>query len=70
MHRQSKKFRCQKGSTIYVIEEDSVGWYLMVYSEKNTPKSSSDFLFDSLEDAIFEAEDRFDVARDSWEEML
>lgn len=63
-----KKFECKKNDIYYVIEEDLVGWYLIVYNNKN--ESSKDYLFDTLEDAMFEAEDKFSIHKNNWKEVL
>lgn len=63
-----KKFECKKNDIYYVIEEDLVGWYLIAYNNKN--ESSKDYLFDTLEDAMFEAEDKFSIHKNSWKEVL
>ena len=54
----------------YVIEEDLVGWYLIVYNDKNKNGSAKDYLFDTLEDAMFEAEDKFSIPKNRWKEVL
>lgn len=58
-----EKYLLKKNGVIYAIEEDLVGWYLIVYKD-NT--SSMDFLFDTLEDAFFEAEERFGIKKTEW----
>jgi len=66
--KKSKKYWRQKGETSYVIEEDLVGWYFIIY-KNHTNKSSEDYLFDTLEDILFEAEDRFGIPKNSWKEI-
>jgi len=65
-----KKFECKKNNMYYVIEEDLVGWYLIVYNDKNKNGSAKDYLFDTLEDAMFEAEDKFSIPKNRWKEVL
>ncbi|GAB4194277.1 MAG: hypothetical protein Tsb0015_17280 [Simkaniaceae bacterium] len=60
----NKKYWYQKKGVTYVLEEDLVGWYLIIY--KNKTSSSEDYLFDTLDEALFEAEDRFDIPKNSW----
>jgi hypothetical protein len=67
--KKFKRYHFQKGNSSYVIEEDLVGWYLIVYNIKNADKSSEDYLFDTLEDALFEAEERFGISKNEWKEI-
>ena len=60
-----RKYRCQKDGVSYLIEEDSVGWYLIVYQND---KSSHDYLIDTLEDAFLKAELIFAIPRKLWHE--
>lgn len=66
-NKKFKKFEYRKNNTYYVIEEDLVGWYLIVY--KNIHESSEDYLLDTLEDAMLEAEERFSIPKNSWKEL-
>jgi len=68
-NKRFKKFECRENDTYYVIEEDLVGWYLIVYTDKNTNESSEDHLLDTLEDAMLEAEERFSIPKNSWKEL-
>lgn len=68
--KEYKKFFCQENGVSYEIEEDVVGWYLFVFSKQDPKKSSEDFLFDTLEDALSEAKNRFDIPIDRWEEVV
>jgi hypothetical protein len=52
-----------------VIEEDIVGFYLIVYNNPQSEKSSEDYLVDSLEDAFQEAKERFGVSSEQWEKL-
>lgn len=36
MNKELNKFEYRENDTYYVIEEDLVGWYLIVYDDKNT----------------------------------
>lgn len=69
-NKKLKKYWCKKDNSSYVIEEDLVGWYLIVYNNQNANKSSEDYLFDTLADALFEAEDRFGISKNKWKEIL
>ncbi len=64
--KKFKKYLFQKGDSFYVVEEDLVGWYLIVFKKHNAAKSSEDFLLDTFEDALIEAKDRFDISRHGW----
>lgn len=50
-----------------IIEEDVVGYYLIVYYNPNSIESNEDYLVDSLEEAFKEAEERFGVLSQQWE---
>ncbi|HSW86748.1 MAG TPA: hypothetical protein VLG49_04515 [Rhabdochlamydiaceae bacterium] len=65
----SKKLKKYQYKLSYVIEEDLVGWYLIIYKDPNINKSVEDYLFDTLEDALFEAEDRFGIPKNDWKEI-
>lgn len=49
-----------------VIEEDIVGYYLIVYDDPKSEKSSEDYLVDSIEEAFQEAKDKFGISRSQW----
>lgn len=50
-----------------IIEEDAVGFYLIVYKNPNTEKSDADYLVDSLEEAFKEANERFQISKEQWQ---
>jgi hypothetical protein len=64
-----EKFQCTLNDKYYLIEEDFVGWYLTVYNTKEMKSSSEDYLLDTIEDAMAEAEDRFAIPRSAWEKV-
>ena len=68
-NKKFKKFEYKGNNAYYVIEEDFVGWYLIVYKEKNSYESSEDHLLDTLEDAMREADERFNIPEKSWKEL-
>jgi len=49
-----------------IIEEDDVGFYLIIYNDPQSEKSSEDYLVDSLEEAFAEAEEKFGVSSSQW----
>ena len=49
-----------------IIEEDAVGYYLIVYKNPDSIKSSEDYLVDSLEEAFQEADEKFGVSKSQW----
>lgn len=49
-----------------IIEEDVIGFYLIVYEDPNSEKATQDYLLDSLDDAFQEAEEEFGITKDSW----
>jgi hypothetical protein len=49
-----------------VIEEDIVGFYLIIYRDPKSTKSDEDYLVNSLEDAFKQAEEDFGVSSDQW----
>lgn len=61
-----KKYQFQNEERKLIIEEDNVGWYLIIYTPPNNNQSSADYLLDSLEDAFEEAKDRFGVSPSQW----
>lgn len=49
-----------------IIEEDTVGFYLVVYRNSELDQSTEDYLLDSLEDAFQEAKEKFGIMKDQW----
>ena len=68
--KKLKKYWNRKDNSFYKIEEDFVGWYLIVCDSKNTDRSSRDYLFDTFEEALCEAKDRFGIPKNDWHEIL
>jgi hypothetical protein len=68
-NKRFKKFEYRENNKYYVIEEDLVGWYLIVYDDKHTDESSEDHLLDTLEDAMLEADERFGIPTSRWKEL-
>jgi hypothetical protein len=68
--KEFKKLCCQKNGAFYEIEEDLVGWYLFVSFTENPKKPSADFLFDTLEDALSEAQKKFNIPVNQWKEII
>lgn len=66
MNKQFKKLWCQKDHLLFVIQEDLVGWYLIIYKDK---KSTADYLFDSLEEALSAANEDFHVLQNGWKQL-
>ena len=62
-----KKFFAKKNDLLFVIEEDTVGWYLIVYKSSDQNTSSEDYLLDTLEDAVLEANERYGISTSAWE---
>ena len=52
-----------------VIDEDIVGYYLIVYKDPYSEKSNEDYLLDSLEDAFEEAKEKFGITREQWKSI-
>ncbi len=66
-NRKFKRYYSKNDNISYVIEEDLVGWYLIVY--KNN-QSSQDYLFDTFEEAVIEAENKYGIAKNKWKENI
>lgn len=49
-----------------IIEEDVIGFYLIVYKDLQSKKSSEDYLVDSLEEVFQEAKEKFGVSSKQW----
>jgi|GEM_PF-7071698 len=62
-----QKFEFTTKEFYLLIEEDVIGWYLIVFKKENKTTSISDYLYDNLEDVFFEAQERFGVSKDKWE---
>lgn len=48
------------------IEQDDVGWYLIIYENAHSNCSTEDYLFDSFSEALEFAGERFDVSKSEW----
>ncbi len=57
-----------KNLKLIIEYDDSVGYYLYVYS-LDSNKSLADHLLDELEDAFDEAEESYGIARNQWKTM-
>lgn len=51
-----------------LIEEDSVGFYLIVYKNPSSEKSTNDYLCDTLDEAFQKAKNQFGITKDQWRE--
>ena len=49
-----------------IIEEDVVGYYLVVFDKNNSSTSVADYLLDTLEEAFVFADNKFKVSRSQW----
>lgn len=49
-----------------IVKTDLIGYYLIVYEDPYSSKSSSDYLVDTLDDAFQEAYDRFGILKSKW----
>lgn len=50
-----------------VIEEDVVGFYLIVYRNPRSEKSNEDYLVDTLEEAFQQAKENFGISIEQWD---
>jgi hypothetical protein len=58
---------CYKDTNMKVyIEEDSVGYYVVMYSDPSSQRSNADYLVDSLEEAFTFAEEKFGILKTQW----
>ena len=69
MTYKMKRYLSQKKGKFFSLEEDLVGWYLIVYEDKELKKSIEDHLLDSYEDAIEIANEKFHVKKDDWKQV-
>jgi len=60
------KYIYSKNNLKMLIEEDFVGYYLIIYNDPQSLRSDEDYLLDSLEEAFDEAEQRFGVVKNQW----
>ncbi|CUI18104.1 hypothetical protein PNK_p0050 (plasmid) [Candidatus Protochlamydia naegleriophila] len=49
-----------------IIEEDVIGFYLIVYKDPYSETSNQDYLTDSLEDAFQKSEEGFGITKENW----
>lgn len=61
------KYVHKSDSLKLIIEEDVIGFYLVVYNDPHSEKSSEDYLVDSLEEAFQDAKEKFGVLSEQWE---
>jgi len=62
------KYIYQNKQIKLVINQDLVGFYLIVYENPSSLTSTSDYLLDTLEEAFQEAQDRFGVLASQWKQ--
>ncbi len=62
------KYLYKSDSLKLIIEEDVIGFYLIVYNDPQSEKSSEDYLVDSLEEAFQEAKEKFGVSSKEWKQ--
>ncbi len=62
------KYLYKNDSLKLVIEEDLVGFYLIVYNDPQSEISSEDYLVDSLEEAFQEAKEKFGISSKQWKQ--
>lgn len=55
-----------KNSLKMIIEEDLIGFYLIIYNDPQSLESDEDYLLDSLKEAFDLAEERFSVVKSQW----
>ena len=63
---KSLRYSYKGGSINCLIEEDIVGFYLIIYDNKNPDKSVADYLFDSVDDAFQAAKEKFGILKTQW----
>lgn len=63
---ENLKYLYKSDSLKLVIEEDTVGFYLIVYNDPRSEQSSEDYLVDSLEEAFQEAKEKFGISSKQW----
>jgi hypothetical protein len=61
------KYIYKSNSLKLIIEEDIIGFYLIIYKDPLSEKSNEDYLVDSLEEAFQEAKEKFGVSIEQWE---
>lgn len=49
-----------------IIEEDIVGFYIIVYNDPSSMQSNADYLQDTFDDAFSFSERKFGVKKDQW----
>ncbi len=60
------KFLYEKDSLKLIIEEDTIGFYLIVHDDTQSEKSTKDYLVDTLEEAFQTAHKQFAISKDQW----
>lgn len=66
MNNNMLKFSYKNNFLKLVIEEDVIGYYLIVYEDPYSIVSKEDYLVDSLDEAFKEAKEKFGVSKDQW----
>ncbi len=63
-----KKYCYSNKKLKLIVEEDIVGFYLIVFKDPVSNISCADYLVDSLEEAFNEAKRKFGISRDQFKE--
>jgi hypothetical protein len=58
----------EKKLQLIIEHDEKVGFYLLIYP-LGFDKSIADYLCDSLEDAFFEANERYGIKREDWKKI-
>jgi len=63
-----KKYIYKDEQIKLIIEEDNkdVGWYLIVYANPHSNRSTQDYIYDSEELVFQGAEKKFGIRRNQW----
>ena len=67
IYMNNLKLLYKDSSLKLIIEEDIIGFYLIVYRDPLSEISNEDYLLDNLEDALRQAKELFGVSVEQWQ---
>ena len=65
-----KKLFYESKDKFFLLEEDTVGWYLIVYKDRSMKSSIEDHLLDNYDYAIKVAKEDFHISEKNWKSVV
>lgn len=70
MRVNSMKYFYKNDNIKLIIEEDGIGFYLIVYKNPSSLQSTEDYLLDTLQEAFQQAQEKFGIPQAKWKKII